>query len=79
MTLERPLEHNGTMTTDWHNAMSDVEQYIGEHPYGYQDENGIDLSLIWANLQLTPDQRVRQAQQLIQQLTRMMDARIPRL
>lgn len=77
MTLARLRAHNGIVAMDWHNAANDVQQYLREHPYGFQDENGIDLSLIWANLQLTPGERVRQAQQLIQQLARMMDARIP--
>ena len=54
---------------------NEIEQYIREHPYGYQDENGIDLSLIRANLQLTPDERVKQAQQAAQQLARMLDVR----
>ena len=27
------------------------------HPYGDQDENGVDLSLLRANLKLTPEQR----------------------
>jgi hypothetical protein len=35
-----------------------------EHPYGDQDENGIDLSLLRANLKLTPMQRL---QRLVQQ------------
>ena len=55
----------------------DLQEYIREHPYGYQDENGIDLSLILANLQLTPDERVKQAQQAARQLARMLDVRVP--
>jgi hypothetical protein len=54
-----------------------LEKYLNDHPYGYQDENGIDLSLIAANLRLTPDERVRQAQQAAQQLARMLDVRVP--
>jgi hypothetical protein len=52
-----------------------IEKYLTEHPYGYQDENGIDLTLILANLRLTPDERVRQAQHAAQQLARMLDVR----
>jgi hypothetical protein len=53
-----------------------VEKYLSEYPYGWQDENGIDLSLILANLRLTPDQRVRQAQQVARQLARMLDVHV---
>ena len=65
------------MGTDADKGQKAIEKYLNEHPYGYQDENGIDLSLIVANLQMTPDERVRQAQHAAQQLARMLDARIP--
>jgi len=55
----------------------EIEQYAAEHPYGWQDENGIDLTLIWMNLKLTPDQRVRRAQAAARQLARMLHARVP--
>lgn len=61
--------------TEADKSQNEIQQYIREHPYGYQDENGIDLSLIRANLQLTPDERVKQAQQAAQQLARMLDVR----
>lgn len=56
-------------------SQAQVEKYLNEHPYGYQDENGVDLTLILANLRITPDERVRQAQQAAQQLARMLDVR----
>ena len=65
------------MRTDADKAQETIEKYLNEYPYGYQAENGIDLSLIVANLQMTPDERVRQAQHAAQQLARMLDARIP--
>ncbi len=61
--------------TEADKLQSEIQKYIREHPYGYQDENGIDLSLIRASLQLTPDERVKQAQQAAQQLARMLDDR----
>jgi hypothetical protein len=61
--------------TEADKLLNEIQQYIREHPYGYQDENGIDLSLIRANLQLTPDERVKQAQKAAQQLARMLDVR----
>ena len=59
------------------NARKQIEKVLTEYPYGYQDENGIDLSLIVDTLRLTPDERVRQAQKAAQQLTRMLDVRVP--
>jgi len=32
--------------------------YLRAHPYGDQDENGIDLSLLRENLKLTPTERI---------------------
>jgi hypothetical protein len=43
------------------------------HGYGEQDENGIDLSLLRANLRLTPTERLEQHRQslnLIQEIGR---------
>jgi hypothetical protein len=54
-----------------------LQQFLASHPFGWQDENGIDLSLISENLLLTPDQRVRSAQAAARQLARMFDARLP--
>jgi hypothetical protein len=38
-----------------------MKKLADPHYYGDQDENGIDLSLIRRNLQLTPMQRLRKA------------------
>jgi len=57
-------------------SQDQIEKYLSEHPYGYQDENGIDLTLILANLRMTPDERVRQAQQAAQQMARMLGGRV---
>lgn len=35
-----------------------VREYYAKFPYGEQDENGIDLSLLKENLKLTPTQRL---------------------
>jgi hypothetical protein len=40
-------------------------------PYGEQDDNGVDVSLIRANLKLTPTQRLRQADRETTALLRM--------
>lgn len=42
---------------------AEYDEWVREHPYGDQDENGIDLSLIRANLRLTPTERLVAAQQ----------------
>ena len=65
------------MTPDFDMAEVQIARYLREYPFGCQDENGVDLSLIYANLQLTPDERVRQAQQAAQQLERMLGVRTP--
>lgn len=39
--------------------------------FGWQDRNGVDVTLIRAALRLTPDQRVRQGQFGAQQLHKM--------
>jgi hypothetical protein len=70
------MEHNWVVGTRTDKAHEQVRQYLNAHPYGCQDENGIDLSLIAANLRLTPDERVRQAQRAAQQLARMFDVRV---
>lgn len=36
-----------------------LKEHCGPHCYGEQDENGIDLSLIRSNLELTPLERIR--------------------
>jgi hypothetical protein len=40
-------------------------------PYGEQDENGVDVSLIRANLKLTPTERLRQGQRMQRQAMRL--------
>jgi hypothetical protein len=54
----------------------DIDRDAIEHPYGWQDENGVDLSLITMNLKLTPDERVRRAQAAARQLARMLHGRV---
>jgi hypothetical protein len=39
-----------------------VLEWLKAHPYGEQDENGVDLSLLRANLKLTPAQRLAKLQ-----------------
>jgi hypothetical protein len=47
-----------------------LEEWLKAHPYGDQDENGIDLSLLRANLRLTPRQRLEKLEQLLRTLPR---------
>lgn len=37
-----------------------IRENCGPNQYGEQDENGVDLSLIRANLRLTPEERLLQ-------------------
>lgn len=39
------------------NSQKQVLAWLAAHPYGDQDENGVDLSLLRENLKLTPEQR----------------------
>ena len=41
--------------------------------YGEQDENGIDLSLIRENLRLTPLERIRKAEQVMDEVLRLQE------
>ena len=41
------------------------EAWLRAHPYGEQDENGINLSLLRANLRLTPTERYRNHQRAL--------------
>ena len=43
--------------------------------YGEQDENGIDLSLIRANLRLTPAERLQRAEQTAKSFAELRRAR----
>ena len=42
-----------------------MEAWLAAHPYGDQDENGINLSLLRENLKLTPTQRLHRLQSAI--------------
>ena len=54
-----PNEPAPTITDEQRAAM---DAWLAAHPYGEQDENGIDLSLLRANLKLTPTERYRNHQ-----------------
>ena len=49
-----------TLTEEQRAAM---EAWLAAHPYGEQDENGIDLSALRRNLRLTPTERLIRLQQ----------------
>ena len=50
------------MTPEERQRMEDwIRQNCGPDHYGEQDENGVDLSLIRVNLELTPTERLRKA------------------
>lgn len=42
-------------------------------PYGEQDENGVDVSLIRVNLRLTPLERIRQGDEMMRQALRLRE------
>lgn len=51
-------------------AQVKLEAWLAAHPYGDQDENGIDLSLLRANRKLTPRQRLEKLEYLLRILPR---------
>jgi hypothetical protein len=42
-----------------------LQAWLKEHPYGEQDENGVDISLLRENLKLTYSERLDRLQQLV--------------
>jgi len=48
-------------------------QFGGKLWYGDQDENGVDLSLIRENLKLTPEERLRRADEAADDALRLME------
>jgi hypothetical protein len=72
------------MATDPNNAASEepteaeraaAEAWIAAHPYGEQDENGIDLGLLRRNLRLTPTERLERLQAAANGMRRLKNAR----
>ncbi len=43
---------------------------LAAHPYGDQDENGVDLSLLRENLKLTPRERLAKLQHILMTIPR---------
>jgi hypothetical protein len=58
-------DQNDPLTPEQRRAM---EEWLRAHPYGDQDENGIDLSSLRRNLRLTPGQRLARLQQAVRSL-----------
>jgi hypothetical protein len=44
--------------------------WMKAHPYGEQDENGVDLSLIRESLRLTPTERARRLSEAVRAIRR---------
>jgi hypothetical protein len=54
-----------TPDADGTDAHAQVLAWLAAHPYGDQDENGVDLSLLRENLKLTPRERLAKLQRLL--------------
>lgn len=48
-----------------------MDAWLAAHPYGEQDANGIDLSLLRANLKLTPTERLQRLESAANSMQRM--------
>lgn len=51
-----------------------LKTHCGPHCYGEQDENGVDLSLIKSNLELTPLERIRRGDRARRQAEMLLEA-----
>ncbi len=58
---EEVAGHPDMSPDDWQRFLD----HVRTHPFGDQDENGIDLSLLRANLKLTPTQRVEKMREAL--------------
>jgi hypothetical protein len=61
------LGYNQRMETD---PQEQVLAWLAAHPYGDQDENGVDLSLLRENLKLTPHERLAKLQHILMTIPR---------
>ena len=62
METPEPSPTNGPKLDITADERAAMEAWIANHPYGEQDENGIDLSTIRRNLRLTPTERLRRGE-----------------
>jgi hypothetical protein len=74
MDTENPHGDNRPVLT--HEQRATMEEWLRAHPYGDQDENGIDIGAIRRNLVLTPGQRLLRLQQAVQSLREITDATV---
>ena len=58
------------MTEQW----AAMDAWLAAHPYGEQDENGIDVSLLRANPRMTPTERYRNHQRALQRVKKVRRA-----
>ncbi len=61
------MGYNQRMET---NSQEQVLAWLAAHPYGDQDENGVDLSLLKENLKLTPRERLAKLQHVLMTIPR---------
>jgi hypothetical protein len=63
-TLE-PLDGEDEISPERATQIRQLQAWLKEHPYGEQDENGVDISLLRENLKLTPAERLDKLQNLV--------------
>ena len=71
ITDDQPDEETPSLTDEQRARM---EEWLRAHPYGEQDENGIDIGAIRRNLSLTPGQRLLRLQQAVNSMREVKDA-----
>jgi hypothetical protein len=61
----KPLDGEDEISPERAAQIRQLQAWLSEHPYGEQDENGVDLSLLRENLKLTYSERLDRLQQLV--------------
>jgi hypothetical protein len=60
-----PLDGEDEMSPERAAQIRQLQAWLKEYPYGEQDENGVDISLLRENLKLTPRERLNKLQNLV--------------
>jgi hypothetical protein len=60
-----PLDGEDEMSPERAAQIRQLQAWLQKHPYGEQDENGVDISLLRENLKLTPAERLSKLQNLV--------------
>jgi hypothetical protein len=63
-----PLDGEDEISPERAAQIRQLQTWLKEHPYGEQDENGVDISLLRENLKLTPAERLIKHQKALERI-----------